>query len=162
MTGARSAFQGDIRAHGSKIRTGNTAYVELEGVSTGGRPLVKALGETNSGLSITSSGSGTIQLLTNGATSLQVEVLHTSLATNALTLTGSAGGNPTVGTSAGDLKLASANGDIQWGTALVALGGGATPTLGTIGGSGPATAAQNSWMRIVDSAGAAFWVPAWK
>lgn len=47
-------------------------------------------------------------------------------------------------------------------TALVALGGGAAPTLGTIGGSGPATAAQNTWLRMVDSTGAAFWVPVWK
>lgn len=52
--------------------------------------------------------------------------------------------------------------DIKWGKALVALGGGSAPTLGTIGGSGPATAAQNSWMRVLDSTGAAFFVPAWK
>ena len=50
----------------------------------------------------------------------------------------------------------------QTSTALVALGGGAAPTLGTIGGSGPATAGQNTWLRMVDSTGAAFWVPAWK
>lgn len=53
-------------------------------------------------------------------------------------------------------------GGIKWGVPLVALGGGAAPTLGTIGGSGPATAAQNTWMKVVDSAGAAFYVPAWK
>jgi hypothetical protein len=53
-------------------------------------------------------------------------------------------------------------GDVQWGPALVTLGGGAAPTLGTIGGSGPTAAAQNSWMRVVDSTGAAFWVPVWK
>jgi hypothetical protein len=52
--------------------------------------------------------------------------------------------------------------DLQWMVPLVALGGGAAPTFGTIGGSGPATAAQNAWMRVVDSAGATFWVPAWK
>lgn len=52
--------------------------------------------------------------------------------------------------------------DIQWGKALVALGGGAAPTLGTIGGSGPATAAQNSWERRLDSAGNPCWVPVWK
>lgn len=50
----------------------------------------------------------------------------------------------------------------QTHTALVALGGGSAPTLGTIGGSGPATAGQNSWLRMIDSTGAAFWVPAWK
>lgn len=48
------------------------------------------------------------------------------------------------------------------GDKLVALGGGAAPTLGTIGGLGPAAAAQNSWVRMTDSTGAAVWVPAWK
>ncbi len=52
--------------------------------------------------------------------------------------------------------------DLKWGKALVALGGGAAPTLGTIGGSGPASAGQNSWLRVLDSTGAAFWVPVWK
>jgi hypothetical protein len=45
---------------------------------------------------------------------------------------------------------------------LTALGGGVAPTLGTIGGTGPATAAQNSWVRFTDSAGVNFWMPAWK
>ncbi len=62
----------------------------------------------------------------------------------------------------GFVRLLSAGADIQWGKPLVALGGGLAPTLGTIGGTGPATAAQNSWMRGVDSTGAAFWVPVWK
>lgn len=52
--------------------------------------------------------------------------------------------------------------DVQFGRALVSLGGGSAPTFGTIGGSGPATAAQNSWMRFLDSTGAACWVPVWK
>ena len=51
---------------------------------------------------------------------------------------------------------------VQLGLALIALGGGASATLGTIGGSGPATAAQNTWMKFFDSAGNGFWVPAWK
>lgn len=42
----------------------------------------------------------------------------------------------------------------------IALGGGAAPTLGTIGGSGPTVAAQNSWIEHnID--GTAYWVPAW-
>jgi hypothetical protein len=63
---------------------------------------------------------------------------------------------------AGDIYLNPNTGDIKWGKALVALGGGAAPTVGTIGGSGPATAAQNSWLRLKDSAGNACWVPVWK
>lgn len=64
-------------------------------------------------------------------------------------------------TTSGNIVLTPA-GDIKWGKALVALGGGATATLGTIGATGPAAAAQNTWMRVLDSTGAAFWVPAWK
>lgn len=52
--------------------------------------------------------------------------------------------------------------DVRFGVALIALGGGSAATLGTIGGSGPATAGQNTWMRWIDTTGGAFWVPAWK
>ena len=72
------------------------------------------------------------------------------------------GTDGTLDVSSGKLILGGTASDIQWGKALVALGGGAAPTLGTIGGSGPATAAQNSWMQVKDSTGAAFWVPVWK
>jgi len=60
------------------------------------------------------------------------------------------------------LRFAVRNGDILWGTALVALGGGAAPTLGTIAGTGPTVAGQNSWLRVLDSTGAACWLPVWK
>jgi hypothetical protein len=62
----------------------------------------------------------------------------------------------------GAVRIAEDGEEIQWGKALIALGGGAAPTLGTIGGSGPATAGQNSWMRVLDNGGNAFWVPVWK
>jgi hypothetical protein len=42
----------------------------------------------------------------------------------------------------------------------VAMGGGSAPTLGTIGGSGPQTAAQNEWIEI-DSQNGKRYVPAW-
>lgn len=66
------------------------------------------------------------------------------------------------GFATGKVTIAGGGGDIQWGKALVALGAGAPPTLGTIGGSGPATAGQNSWLRLLDSAGNPCWVPVWK
>jgi hypothetical protein len=63
----------------------------------------------------------------------------------------------------GQLRLNRNSGaDIAWGRALVPLGGGVAPTFGTIGGTGPATAAQNTWMRVIDSTGVAFFVPVWK
>lgn len=42
----------------------------------------------------------------------------------------------------------------------VALGGGAAATLGTIGGSGPTTAAQAQWVQI-EIGGTNHWIPAW-
>lgn len=41
-----------------------------------------------------------------------------------------------------------------------ALGGGATATLGTIGGTGPTAAAQSKWLEI-KIGGTTHWVPAW-
>lgn len=58
--------------------------------------------------------------------------------------------------------LAPAGQDLFIGVPLKALGGGAAPTFGTIGATGPSTAAQNSWLRLVDSTGASFFVPTWK
>lgn len=67
-----------------------------------------------------------------------------------------------IGLNASNHVVIAGNGDdIKWGRALVAMGGGSAPTLGTIGGSGPATATQNAWMRVVDSGGTAFYVPTW-
>lgn len=66
----------------------------------------------------------------------------------------------TVGSGA-NLVLSPGN-DIKMAKALVAMGGGAGATLGTIGGSGPAAAGQNTWMRFLDSGGNACWVPVWK
>lgn len=71
----------------------------------------------------------------------------------------------TAGTGGDNLDLAltpAGTGDVRINKALVALGGGAAPTVGTIGGSGPATAAQNSWLQLKDSSGAVMWVPVWK
>lgn len=61
-----------------------------------------------------------------------------------------------------DLQLGDGTNDVQFMLPLVALGGGAAPTLGTIGGTGPAAAGQNTWARFLDSAGAAYFVPVWK
>lgn len=52
-------------------------------------------------------------------------------------------------------------GVINFGYAVTALGGGAAPTLGTIGGSGPAATAQNSWLKIKIN-GTASYLPVWR
>ena len=50
---------------------------------------------------------------------------------------------------------------IQYGLPVVALGGGAAPTFGTIGGTGPGTAAQAAWKKEKSSTGAAYYIPVW-
>ncbi len=49
--------------------------------------------------------------------------------------------------------------DPQGYVAEVALGGGAAPTLGTIGGSGPTGAAQTGWLKVTNSAGSVRFAP---
>lgn len=59
-----------------------------------------------------------------------------------------------IGTDASDRVVISTSGnDIMWGRAVIALGGGATATMGTIGGSGPATSAQKEWLQVITSTG---------
>ena len=97
-------------------------------------------------------------------TGYQLEIQNTSSATNRVVITGSTGTNGVridSSSATAPIKIGG-TADIQWGKALVAMGGGSSATLGTIGGSGPATSTQNTWMRVVDASGVAFWVPAWK
>jgi hypothetical protein len=71
--------------------------------------------------------------------------------------------NNIIGTDASDrMELGMEASGIKWGTPLVPLGTSSTATLGKVGGSGPSNKAQNSWMQVVDSTGAPFWVPVWK
>ncbi|MGH7743932.1 MAG: hypothetical protein ACREQ5_03820 [Candidatus Dormibacteria bacterium] len=60
------------------------------------------------------------------------------------------------------VQLAGGGAVILWGTVHVALGGGAAPTFGTIGGSGPGTAAQFAWLKVVDDAGTTGFIPYWR
>jgi hypothetical protein len=51
---------------------------------------------------------------------------------------------------------------VRFCNTLITVGGGASATLGTIGGSGPGTAAQYRWLQVNDGAGAPMWIPVWK
>lgn len=53
------------------------------------------------------------------------------------------------------------SGTVNFKYASVALGGGAAPTLGTIGGSGPATAGQNAWLQVQIN-GTNSWLAFWR
>jgi hypothetical protein len=53
-------------------------------------------------------------------------------------------------------------GVIDFAYASNALGGGAAPTFGTIGGTGPTTAAQQDWLKITFNGTNTRWIPLWK
>lgn len=85
-------------------------YLNLYGRTTGANPVITVNGsDPNVGLTVSSKGTGNISLDTGAvftgdiATSAfeQVRIVHTASASNALTLTGSNGGNPTIGTVGG-------------------------------------------------------------
>lgn len=113
----------------------------------------------NAGADVLTTGTGNIRIV-NGAV-LTNEVNNTAFARQ---LNGAANAYIEVAriNDLNQLVLAFNCADVKWPKANVALGGGAAPTLGTIGGSGPATASQNSWLRVIDSTGAACWLPVWK
>lgn len=50
---------------------------------------------------------------------------------------------------------------VNFAYALNPLGGGAAPTFGTIGGTGPTAAAQNSWLKVKVN-GVASFIPLWR
>lgn len=73
----------------------------------------------------------------------------------------SADGALVVANGTGTTRVAVDNtGKLNTGLARVANGGGAAPTLGTIGGTGPTAAAQAGWWQI-QIAGTDHWIPAW-
>lgn len=146
-------------------------YVSISGAATGSGVRIIGRGtDTDVALLLSSQAAGAVRIFTGATSDIavgveQLRITHTASADRYLTVTGGVSGsgtNATIDVSGGAIQLSAGTNDIQWGKALVALGGGAAATLGTIGGSGPATAGQNTWMRVLDSTGAAFWVPAWK
>lgn len=106
---------------------------------------------------IDGSGSGDTYLVESSAN--QLDLIAGAAATGNVNVY--TGGTIRASFGSGGLVIAANNG-LQLGIAENALGGGASATFGTIGGTGPTTAAQNSWQRLLDSAGATIWVPVWK
>ena len=88
----------------------NVNYITLAGATTGNSCVIRPNSgtDTNINLTLDSKGSGSINFRTDpyGTPAVQAIVLHTASATHYITLTGSNGGNPTIGTSGGNLGIA--------------------------------------------------------
>jgi hypothetical protein len=105
-------------------------YLQAEAGTTGAFATLTAAGETNTSLKLQSSGTGNVGIFTGG--NAQVYVTNTASANRYITLTGSNGGNPTIGVSAGTIALSagaistSASNGLGYGT-----GAGGTVTQAT-------------------------------
>ena len=81
-------------------------YIQIAPAATTGSPFILANGsDTNVSLSVSSKGSTYIDFFTDTFASQAVRITHTASANRCITLTGSNGGNPTIGTSAGSLAI---------------------------------------------------------
>lgn len=164
---APSGTAGNALTFLEQFRVAHTAsavnYLQVTGGATGNAVRLSAAGtDTNVSMIYSAIGSNGHDFYTNNFAVAQVSIIHTASSNRQIILTGSNGGNPTIDVSAGALKLSAGTSDIQWGKANVALGGGAAPTVGTIGGAGPAAAAQRNWLRFLESDGTASFIPVWR
>ena len=104
FTGTTASIQAIITHTASAVN-----YLNISGGATGTPPYVYVEGsDTNIGLDLVTKGTGDVRVITGGYATQQLLISHTASATRFITLTGSNGGNPTIGTSAGNLALSSA------------------------------------------------------
>lgn len=81
-------------------------WVEITGSATGGSTTISAAGgDATVGMLYGSKGAGLHSFFTNGVGSEQFRITNTTGATRFVTVTGSNGGAPTIGTSAGTLNV---------------------------------------------------------
>lgn len=84
-------------------------WITIKGATSGGRPNISTSDSTAAavGLDLITKSSGTHRFYTNTGADLQLEITHTGSATRNVTITGSNGGNPSLGASAGSLAVSS-------------------------------------------------------
>lgn len=129
-------------------------YITAYGRGTGLPPYLIAEGsDTDIGLVVTSKGAESVRLFTRGGNDLQVLVSPTASANRYITLTGSNGGNPTIGVSAGTLAL-SAGALATSATLGLGYGTGAGGTVTQITSKATAVTLNTLAGRITMEAGA--------
>lgn len=102
-----SAGNLSISPPGGAVYLGSGAnFLKVNGNSTTQPVIIDPVGsDSDISLLLSSKGSGAIQLVTGTWSAPQVVVGHTASANRYITLTGSNGGNPTIGTNAGGLTI---------------------------------------------------------
>ncbi len=160
ITGPDVTFAGNISAASSSPGTTTIGSTSINALAVG------RLGNTNPVFRVDASTASVATgiKITGFAVGGGVAISVITSGTNEnLTIDAAAAGAINIGAvSSGNVTLAGGGGDIRWNRANVALGGGAAPTVGTIGGSGPASAGQRNWLRFIESDGTASFIPVWR
>jgi len=150
------------------VQTANNAVngLQISGAATTNPVTIVATGsDTNVGMSLRTKGTGSVFLRPGGNNGLTVAGVASAV--NYVTITQSATTvAPSIAATGSDAAIdltlsPKSTGLVNFGYAVTALGGGSAPTFGTIGGSGPATAGQNSWLAVKIN-GTASYIPVWR
>lgn len=134
--------------------------------SGGGVPYHPALADAGSQQNGIEFSNGSVKLYTRGAFALQVNddgltpVNFLTINNRRTTFSPSISAINSGDTNVDVLIEAKGTGTFGVTAAQIANGGGAAPTLGTIGGSGPAAAAQSGWLKVKVGGNYRF-VPIW-
>lgn len=106
-------------------------YMTMQASASGGGVSVSASGgDTDVAFNFSSAGAGIVGFYTSSFGAQQVRFDHTASATRALTLTGSNGGNPTIGATAGNVAVSTG---IVGAASVAAHAATAIPAGGTAG-----------------------------
>ncbi len=166
----------DVTSNGHPVFTVASVSAVVNGVqitpgAVNNAPLVSAVGgDTNIGLTVTTKGTGPVQIQTGGLNSLTIQ--HTALSVNYITVTPAATTfGPSIAATGGDNDIdliinSKGLGLVNVGpaSASAAISGSVGPaTLATTtgGATGPATATQNSWLAIKIN-GTISYIPVWR
>lgn len=131
MVGGAVSVGGPAGAEGLRVEpvAGAVNRVAIAGAPAAASPRLAAAGaDANVALALTAKGAGAVVLQTDGGTT-QATVTHTAGADRHLTLTGSSGGNPALGSTAGGIALAPGGTTrlLVDGAGNVGIGGTTTP-----------------------------------
>ena len=132
---------GGVNILGGLYAASSVNYLRIRPSITGNSPGLETLGsDTNIPFLISTKGTGEFTFYSDTFTNAQFQILYTASASRNVTVTGSNGGNPTIGVTAGSLAITPA---IVGAAAVGAFQGTAIPAGGTAGLGFLATSTTN-------------------
>lgn len=162
------AFQPDGVANNALILQNAASAVNgltLSGTATGVSPTLTLTGSnTDIGLTILTKGQGALTIQTPSSVSNGTFLSVVGNSGSVLFSVAQGAGPIGIVTTGGRFVAPTirATTTVDFAYTEIALGGGAAPTVGTIGGSGPTVAAQHGWVSCTVNGTTGYFIPVWK